>query len=508
VLVFIKDPVNIRIPRCPFQRSYNGGARRLVFPNYNSSVLQLPPEQRDRLWRRVAERIEAYALTVADGRVAPGLEPEAIRAVIASFTFESPAEPEALVDFVASALSRWQVHTPHPRYYGLFNPAPTTMGIAADMLVAAFNPQIAAWSHSPFAAEVEQHLVRALAGQFGYDKAGCDGTFASGGMEANHTAVLAALTAVFPEFPQSGLRALPAQPAMYASAESHHSFLKAARMCGLGMSAVRLIPVDERLRMRTDLLAAAIAEDRARGLAPFLIAATAGTTNAGAIDQLGECAGVAARERLWFHTDAAWGGAAILVPELRPLLAGIERSDSITFDAHKWLSVPMGAGVFMTRHSDILERTFRVMTAYMPKEAAGLDVIDPHLHSMQWSRRFIGLKVFLSLAAAGWDGYAAAIRHQTAMGSLLRGTLASDGWEIVNDTPLPVVCFAERGANAERQKAIVMSIVTSGEAWISTTLVAGGRTVIRACVTNYLTQPSHIEALAASLRSARRRISA
>jgi glutamate/tyrosine decarboxylase-like PLP-dependent enzyme len=236
-----------------------------------------------------------------------------------------------------------------------------------------------------------------------------------------------------------------------------------------------------------------------------MIAATAGTTNAGAIDPLPECADVAANENLWLHVDAAWGGAAALVPELRPLLAGIERSDSITFDAHKWLSVPMGAGLFITRQTGILNRTFGVTTAYMPKEGVGLDVVDPHLHSMQWSRRFTGLKVFLSLAAAGWSGYESAIRHQTAMGKLLRDMLAADDWDIANDTPLPVVCFAVRGGDAERQKAIAMSIVSSGEAWISTTLVVGTRTVLRACITNFLTQPSDIEALVTALRRARRR---
>jgi glutamate/tyrosine decarboxylase-like PLP-dependent enzyme len=324
-------------------------------------------------------------------------------------------------------------------------------------------------------------------------------------MEANHTAVLAALASRFPDFLEHGLRALPAQPVLYTSSESHHSLLKAARLCGMGTAAVRLIPVDERFRMRPELLVEAIVQDRGRGLAPFLIAATAGTTNAGAIDPLPECADIAARENVWFHTDAAWGGAAALDPHLRPLLDGIERSDSITFDAHKWLSVPMGAGVFITRHRDILDRTFRVLTAYMPKEAAGLDIIDPHLHSMQWSRRFTGLKVFLSLAVAGWSGYCEAIRHQTAMGKLLRDGLADDGWEIANDTPLPVVCFADRDGGAERQKAIAMTVVSSGEAWISTTLLGGNRTVLRACITNYLTQPRDVDALVKTVARTRSR---
>ncbi len=209
-------------------------------------------------------------------------------------------------------------------------------------------------------------------------------------------------------------------------------------------------------------------------------------------------------ERLWLHVDAAWGGAAALVPEMSPLLAGIERSRSITFDAHKWLSVPMGAGIFLTRDRTVMDRTFRVQTSYMPKEAAGLDIVDPHLHTMQWSRRFIGLKVFLSLLVAGWDGYAAAIRHQTEMGQLLRRRLAGAGWEIVNNTQLPVVCFVDPSGGDDRQKRIALSVVASGEAWISTTLLGGRRTVLRACITNFRTDSSDIEALLATLDRARR----
>ena len=192
-------------------------------------------------------------------------------------------------------------------------------------------------------------------------------------------------------------------------------------------------------------------------------------------------------------------GAAALVPELHPVLDGIELSDSITFDAHKFLSVPMGAGLYLTRHPEILHRTFRTQTSYMPREALGLDVVDPHLHTMQWSRRAIGMKLFLSLLVAGWDGYAEAIRHQTAMGALLRENLGATGWIIENDSPLPVVCFTHpSGADPH---TIAMRIVSSGEAWISTTVYAG-KPVLRACITNYRTQPADIEALIASLARA------
>jgi glutamate/tyrosine decarboxylase-like PLP-dependent enzyme len=465
------------------------------------SALLPAPEIRRRLWRKLVDAIEKYTEEVEQGRVTPELAVDRLRESLTRFDFGAPIAPEEAIEFVTQGLSQFQTHTPHPRYFGLFNPAPTTMGIAADMLVAAFNPQLAAWSHSPLAVEMEQHTIRALGVRFGYRAEDTDGAFCSGGMEANHTALLTALTHAFPGFAEGGAQAIATQPLLYVSEESHHSFLKAARMCGLGTRAVRHIAVDSSLRMRPDALAQAIDGDRSSGARPFLVAATAGTTNAGAIDPLRDCGHIARRYGLWFHVDAAWGGGAAFVPESRPLLDGIADADSITFDAHKWLSVPMGAGIYLTRHRQILDSTFRVDTAYMPREAAGLDVVDPHQHSMQWSRRFTGLKVFLSLAVAGQQGYANALRHQTAMGDLLRSTLARAGWRIENHSPLPVVCFTDPAGADPHQ--IAMRVVASGEAWISTTVLAGSKTVLRACITNYRTTPEDILALIETLGRAR-----
>jgi glutamate/tyrosine decarboxylase-like PLP-dependent enzyme len=470
--------------------------------------LMLDAKTRARLWRQLVNAIETYATKLETSRVTPPLDPSKVRAMLARFDFSAPVDALEALDFLVEGLWKFQTHTPHPRYYGLFNPAPTTMGIAGDALVAAFNPQLAAWSHSPLAIEIEQHLVRAFGARFGYDPTQTDGTFASGGMEANHTAVLTALAQKFAEFSSGGVRALAAQPVLYVSAEAHHSILKAARLCGLGTDAVREIPVDESLRMNPEVLASRIARDRSQGFAPFMVAATAGTTNAGAIDPLPAIAEVVAPEKLWLHVDAAWGGAAALLPELRPLLDGIERADSITFDAHKWLSVPMGAGIYLTRHTNILDRTFRTAVTYMPREAAELDVIDPCMHSIQWSRRAIGLKVFLSLAVAGWEGYAAAIRHMVAMGGLLREQLEASGWQVVNKTPLPLCCFIDRrheqGRSAQYLHAVAMKVVSSGRAWISTTRLAGSLPVLRACITNYRTSAGDIATLIGALDKARR----
>jgi glutamate/tyrosine decarboxylase-like PLP-dependent enzyme len=474
------------------------------------SPLMLESQTRAELWQRLIEAIETYVTRIDAHRVTPELNPEKIRSMLKRFDFEKPVEPLEALSFAVENLWQYQTHTPHPRYFGLFNPAPTTMGIAADTLAAAFNPQLAAWSHSPLAIEIEQHLIRAFGGRFGFEPAQTDGTFASGGAEANHTAVLTALTQAFPSFPYQGVRALERQPVLYVSAEAHHSFHKAARLCGLGTEAVHEIPLDADLCMDLEALATRVSQDRRAGFAPFMVVATAGTTNSGVVDPSAEIAALAARERLWFHVDAAWGGAAALAPELRPLLTGVERADSITFDAHKWLSVPMGAGIYLTRHPDILDRTFRVAAPYMPREAAALGVVDTCLHTIQWSRRFIGLKVFLSLAVAGWDGYAAAIRHMVAMGDALRKQLVASGWEVVNKTPLPLVCFVDgrhpEGRSASYLESIVLKVVSSGKAWISSTRLAGQIPVLRACITNYRTQPQDVSVLVEALDAARQAV--
>jgi glutamate/tyrosine decarboxylase-like PLP-dependent enzyme len=240
-----------------------------------------------------------------------------------------------------------------------------------------------------------------------------------------------------------------------------------------------------------------------------MIVATAGTTGAGVVDPIPTIADVAFHENIWFHVDAAWGGAAALVPELKHVLEGIERSDSITFDAHKWLSVPMGAGLYLTRHRDVLDQTFCITTDYIPRGPSELEVVEPYAQSIQCSRRFIGLKLFLPLIVAGWDGYATVIRHQTTMGDLLRGKLEASDWEIVNDTRLPVVCFRDRqgpeGGSVEFIEAVAREVVSSGEAWISTTRLYGDIPVVRACITSYLTEPEDLDSLMASLDSARQR---
>jgi glutamate/tyrosine decarboxylase-like PLP-dependent enzyme len=475
-----------------------------------SEMLDLNKDGRTELWQHLFAAVESYMTNVDKTRVAPIYDLKGMRSNLNSVDFDRPLEPIDVLSLISQCLWDHQVHVAHPRYYGLFNPAPTTMGIVADALAAAFNPQLASWNHSPFAVEVERYLIKEFARKFGYDFEKADGTFTTGGTEANITALLTALVKAFPGYAENGLRGLAMQPTMYISSESHHSFIQAARICGLGTHAVREIAVDEKGKMDVQALAAQIHQDRKAGVRPFLLIASAGTTNSGVVDPLVRMAEIASEEKLWYHVDAAWGGAGVLVPELKPFLAGIDRSDSITFDSHKWLSVPMAAGLYLTRHPGILGETFRISADYLPAKPTGQELIDPYEHSIQCSRRFTGLKVFMSLAVAGWEGYSSVIRHQVALGDLLRKELVTSGWNIMNETKLPLVCFIDKqnslGGSLGFLEAVAHEIVTSGKAWISVTRLAKKTPVLRACITNYRTEEDDIRALVSDLNVVREKI--
>ena len=452
--------------------------------------------QTDPVLARLAEAIYRYDREIDRLRVAPDVSPAQIRAHLAAYTFEDAIPLAELVEQVAWMLHQWSLHVTHPRYFGLFNPTARRAGVFADALTALYNPQLAAWPHAPIANEIERHVLDRFMRAFGLDPESGISNFTTGGQEANQTAVTVALTRAFQEYGERGVRALDGQPVLYVSGEAHHSFLKIAHQSGIGRASVRHVRVDDRLRMDPNDLRRQLDGDRARGDLPFLIVATAGTTAAGAIDPLPELAAIAAEQRLWLHVDAAWGGAAIVAPALRGYLAGIELADSITCDAHKWLSVPVGAGMFFCRHREPALQAFRVeASSYVPPAVP--DTFDPYVTSIQWSRRFIGLKLFMVLAELGWDGLGKLIEGQASNAELLRTRLVERGWRIVNDSPLAIVCFTHprMDSGAVTAAEVVDSVVSAGRAWISQVRLDQSTLAIRACITSHRTTAADLDVL-------------
>lgn len=450
--------------------------------------------------KTLTDEIRAFFPTPRDVPVAREVAADDVRRHLAEkFDFRREVPLEELTAEVARMLRTWTVHVTHPRYFGLFNPSVRLASVVADALAALYNPQLASWSRAPGANEIERHTLELFLARIGFDPKTSAAHFTTGGAEANHTAVLAALASAFPGYLEGGLQSLAARPSFYLSEESHHSFHKIAKSTGLGLGAARTVPVGADLRIDLRALAARVASDRAAGFHPLLVVGTAGTTNAGVVDPLPELADFCRAERLWLHVDAAWGGAALLSPALRRELRGIERADSVTWDAHKWLSVSMGAGMFFCRHRDAVLAAFETATPYMPQRRD--DALDPYSSTIQWTRRFIGLKVFMTLAELGEGGYARLIEHQAAMGDALRAALGAAGWRVVNRTALPVVCFTHARIESGERAAedVAHAVRASGKAWISTTVLGTKQRVLRACITSFRTEAEDVRVLLAEL---------
>ncbi len=452
--------------------------------------------------RRRTEALLTAALDTLDARIAaapvtPTLDLAAFRAELAGFDFAAPRALDTLLPWVVARLERGLVQITHPRYFGLFNPAPTFPAQCADRIVAAFTPQLATSTTSPAAVEMEAHAIGAVAARVGLPAVSV-GHFTSGGAEANATAAICALTAAHPDFARQGARCFAGPPVFYISREAHLAWIKIAHQAGIGRDAVRVVEPDGQGRRSAASLAGAIVADRARGAVPVMVAATAGTTAAGMVDPLTDCAAIARDAGLWLHVDAAWGGALIASARWRGVLAGIELADSVTIDAHKWFATTMGCGMFLTRRVPVLSAAFQVSTGYMPSNVAS---VDPYVTSIQWSRRFLGLRLFLALATAGWDGYAAHVERAIALAAALAGHLRARGWTVANDSPLAVLCLMPPAGSAS-SATIAFRGLAEGAAGISVATFEG-RPVIRACVTHGGTTEEDVAKLVAALEAAR-----
>jgi len=395
----------------------------------SGSALFPPCDQRLTWDNHLTTMLAAADQRVRQGAVTPTLNPDAFAAELAGFDFAKPVPFGDLLGWTVAQMEHGLVHMNHPRYLGLFNPAPSFPAQCADRIAAAFNPQLATATTSPAAVAIEAHVVRSLARRADLP-AEAVGHFTSGGSEANNTALICALTRAEPGFATSGSRAFSGQPVFYISKDSHLAWIKIAHMAGIGRSAARLVATDGTGRMSLDALSTAIAADHSKGCIPIMVVATAGTTNAGMIDPLAPCGDIARRAGLWYHVDAAWWGALVASERLRGLLAGIETADSITIDAHKWFATTMGCGMFLTAHPQTLCAAFTVSASFMPSCAPTL---DPYMTTTQWSRRFLGLRLFLSLGASGWAGHGAHVERAVELGQRLANSARERGWAVINE---------------------------------------------------------------------------
>jgi glutamate/tyrosine decarboxylase-like PLP-dependent enzyme len=445
--------------------------------------------QRERIAHGLIEALQAALTRIQAGPVTPDIDFEKFRAELESFDFRAPRPLEDVLRWAIERMEHGIVQMANPRYFGLFNPGANFPAQCADQIVALFNPQLASSASSPVPVALESHVIRCIADRAGLN-AGAAGHFATGGSEANYTALLCALTAAHPDFSRDGVRAFGAPVAFYTSRDCHIAWLKIAHQAGVGRAALRLVDTDGHGRMDCQALSRMIAADRAAGTVPVMLVATAGTTGGGMIDPLHASADIAQREGMWFHVDAAWGGAALASERMRGLLAGIERADSLIIDAHKWLATTMGCAIFITRRGALLSEAFHASTSFMPSSNSS---VDPYLNSVQWSRRFLGLRLFAALAAAGWEGLGAHVERGVEVVRRIEARLIERGWTIANDSELAVLDAVPPPALGD-VRALVRRVVASGRAWVAPTLFEG-RDVVRICATNGETSAADIDAL-------------
>ena len=417
---------------------------------------------------------------------------------------ENGDDPDKVLDEVFREMVAKGFHVPSANYFGLMNPTPTYVGVMAELLVAGLNPQLATMKRSQLASRIEQETVRWIGERVGWTER-FDGTFTTGGNEANFSGLALALAAKFPQAIEEGVATIGAQPVLYASDEAHHSLDKSSGLLGIGRKALRRVAVNNRLQLDPAALEQVISSDIGEGKKPFCVVATAGTTNSGAVDDMVALAEICKRHGLWMHVDGAYGGTAIFSDIHRRILRGIELADSITIDPHKWMAVPLAAGVILTKHPEMLERAFAVSAPYMPKATESKRPDNSRI-STQWTRRMNSLKVWLTLRVHGRKAYEEHIDRQM---KLAEGFVAwlktSEHFELAAPQVTPIVVFRLKGSNggdlASAHAEIVEEVTRDGRRWISETRV-NGQSVLRMMVVSYLTGESHLGELQASLNEA------
>jgi aromatic-L-amino-acid/L-tryptophan decarboxylase len=415
--------------------------------------------------------------------------------------FEEPLPQEGrpfeeVLAFVREHVMPFPFGNSHPRFFGFINATADPVGITADYLAAAMNPNC--WGGDHAAVHVEKEVMRWIAEIVGYPES-AEGILVSGGSMANFTALAAARRAVTPGNVREDGLAGEGRPRLvvYASDQVHHCVDKAVDLLGLGTRNLRKIETDGRFRIRLDLLEAAIAADRRAGLLPAIVVGNAGTVNTGAIDPLDELAGICRRESLWFHADGAYGAMARLSRELAPLFAGLEHADSIAADPHKWLYVPYEAGATLVREPGRLAATFRKFPEYLATDAESPfpGPVWFAERGVELSRGFKALKVWMGLKTHGVLAYGRSIDNDVALARFLSDEVdRRPDFERMADQVLSIANFRYRPAGAglsdeeldRLNRRIVNRLVGDGSFLLAPTILKG-RAAMRACIVNFRT---------------------
>jgi len=472
-------------------------------------MIDIPPDEFRRLGYRAVDLLADYFGSLSRKPCRSPVPEETRHELMHQPLPLAPSDPDALLDYVGSTIFRFPMGNGSPRFFGWINPPSAPIGALAELLAAGLNPSVAGGDH---AATYVEHAVLSWIREIVGFPATSGGILTSGGSVANLIG-LAVMRDVRTsgDVRARGLGGVGPILTVYASTEGHSCIQKAIELLGIGHAQLRRVAVTADWRMDLHALRQLIADDRAAGLMPACVAASAGTVNTGAIDPLSDIADLCKAESIWFHVDAAYGGPAALLPELAELYRGMERADSVAVDPHKWMYVPVECGCALVRDSRAMRDAFSLVPPYLRDEAA-LPWFSEF--GIQQSRGFRALKLWFALKQIGVDGYRRAIARDINLARTLQQRLRElPDFELVAAGPLSVTCFRYRprafsghASDSDRLNRRLLELVQSdGDVFLTGTELAG-RFVLRACIVNFRTTEQDLEALIEAVRMAGERV--
>jgi aromatic-L-amino-acid/L-tryptophan decarboxylase len=453
---------------------------------------------------RVVDIIAEHLTTLPDRPVFQAVPDQIVETFMTGPVPLQGRTPDAILDEFTASIERYPFGNGHPRFFGWVNSPPAVMGIFAEALAAALNPSCAGGNHA--AVYVEKQVINWFKQLLGFPQ-DAYGLLVSGGSMAALTALAVARQAkAGVDIRQRGLQDISSRLTFYKSREGHSCHQKALELLGIGAAQLRVVAHDAAFRMEPSALQRAIEQDRQSGCTPVAVIASAGAVNTGAIDPLDDIADVCRDQDVWLHVDGAYGAPAILSERYADQLAGLSRADSIALDPHKWLCVPVEAGVVLIRDAALQRSTFSLVPPYLRTDANVQGVGGPPWFSeygFQQTRGFRALKVWMAFLHHGVDGYREAINRTidlaTELASLLR---LQQHVELCDPQSLSIVCFRivppELADDADGltafNKAVLEEVQLGGRAFLSSTVI-DGVFWLRACVLNPRTTPADVAML-------------
>jgi aromatic-L-amino-acid decarboxylase len=454
------------------------------------------PDEFRRRAHQLVDWMADYFQNVGELPITPDVHPGDLMRVL----------PEAAPDDAESFDRIWEdfqqlilpgmTHWNHPGWFAYFPANNSPPSVLAEMVTATLGAQCMSWATSPAATELEQITMTWLRQMLGLPE-----LFTGVIQDTASTATLVALLSARQRYQSERGDESSGRLTVYASTEAHSSVEKAVKLSGIGLEQFRRIPVDDEYAMQADLLAHAIQRDLDNGYRPACVVATAGTTSSTAIDPLAAVAEICNSGNVWLHVDAAYAGAAAIVPELRPLFAGIERADSLVFNPHKWMLVNFDCSAYFVRDTEALLRTFQITPEYL-RTSQDAEVVNYRDWGVQLGRRFRALKLWFVIRQYGVNGLGDMIRHHVDLAHQLAGWIReTPGFEVVAPVRFGLVCFryCPRAAASLESGELndlnrrVLARVNAGRKVFLTHTMLGEKYVLRMAIGQRLTMRSHVE---------------